>query len=84
MGSLNEKGYPTATAKTSTEKIFEATVLNASAPDQTTSMTADLVAVRDLISRIDRAIADGRSISDDELVTWKKILDRLEERKKGN
>jgi hypothetical protein len=84
MGCLNEKGYPAADGKTSTEQIFAATVLGAPAPDAATSMAADLVAVRDLIGRMDRALAaGGGTLSADELATWKKILDRLEERKKG-
>jgi hypothetical protein len=83
MGSFNEKGYPAADGKTSTEQIFAATVLGASAPDKATSMAADLVAARDLIGRIDRALAMGGTMSADELAAWKKILDRLEERKKG-
>jgi hypothetical protein len=85
MGSANDKGYPVAGAKTSTEEIFASTVLGPSsgAADLVTSMSADLVAVRDLISRIDRAVADGGTISADEIAAWRKILDRLEERKKG-
>jgi hypothetical protein len=83
MGCFNEKGYPAADGKTSTEQIFAATVLGATAPDKATSMAADLVAARDLIGRIDRALAEGGNLSSDELAAWKKILDRLEERKKG-
>jgi hypothetical protein len=83
MGSFNEKGYPADDGKTPTEAIFAATVLGQAPPDAATSMAADLVAARDLISRIDRALADGGTISADELAAWKKILDRLEERKKG-
>jgi hypothetical protein len=83
MGNYNEKGYPADDGKTPTEAIFAATVLGAAAPDAATSMAADLVAARDLIGRIDRAIADGGTISADELAAWRKILDRLEERKKG-
>jgi hypothetical protein len=83
MGNFNEKGYPAASDKTSTEEIFASTVLGSGAPDAATSMAADLVAARDLISRIDRAIASGGTISDEELDAWRKILDRLEERKKG-
>jgi hypothetical protein len=83
MGALNEKGYPANDGKTSTEAIFAATVLGAAAPDAATSMAADLVAARDLIGRIDRALAEGGTISPDELAAWRKILDRLEERKKG-
>ena len=83
MGNMNEKGYPTDDGKSSTEAIFAATVLGAAAPDAATSMAADLVAARDLIARIDRAMAEGGTISADELAAWRKILDRLEERKKG-
>jgi len=83
MGSLNEKGYPSATVMNQTDEIFAATVLGSSPPDSATSMAVDLVAVRDLISRIDRAISQGGTISDEELSAWRKILDRLEERKKG-
>jgi hypothetical protein len=83
MGSLNEKGYPVASGKTSTEEIFASTVLTTGTPDVATSMAGDLIAVRDLISRIDRAISAGGTISNDELSAWGKILDRLEERKKG-
>jgi hypothetical protein len=83
MGSLNEKGYPPSSAKTATDAIFASTVLGSGSPDAATSLGADLVAARDLISRIDRALGEGGTISDDELAAWKKILDRLEERKKG-
>ncbi len=83
MGSLNEKGYPAAVAgKTQTEDIFASTVLSAGTPDIQASIATDLVAVRDLISRIDRSISTGAKISDEELAAWKRILDRLEERKK--
>ncbi|HTX73700.1 MAG TPA: hypothetical protein VMC79_12800 [Rectinemataceae bacterium] len=82
MGSFNEKGYPLPTAATATDQIFAATVLGSPPPDKATAMAADLVSVRDLISQIDRLLASGSQITDDELATWKKILDRLEERKK--
>jgi hypothetical protein len=83
MGNPNEKGYPADDGKTSTEQIFAATVLGSPAPDAATSMAADLVAARDLIGRIDRSLAEGGTLSADELAAWRKILDRLEERKKG-
>lgn len=83
MGNFNDRGYPAANAKTSTDAIFASTVLGAGAPDEATSMAADLVAVRDLITRIDMAVAEGGTISPDEITAWTKILDRLEERKKG-
>lgn len=83
MGSLNEQGYVASEAKTQTEQIFASTVLGQAIPDAATSMAADLVSVRDLVGRIDRAIAAGGTISAEELAAWAKILDRLEERKKG-
>jgi hypothetical protein len=83
MGSFNESGYRAPDGKTKTEEIFAATVLAPEKPDAATSLAADLIAVRDLISRIDRALAVGGDISDQELDAWKKILERLEERKKG-
>jgi hypothetical protein len=83
MGNFNDKGYPSAAATTPTEQIFASTILDSGSPDPATAMGADLVAVRDLITRIDRALAEGGTVSDDELAAWRKILDRLEERKKG-
>jgi hypothetical protein len=83
LGSLSEGGYAAGEAKTQTEQIFASTVLGQASPDAATSMAADLVSVRDLVGRIDRAIASGGVISAEELSAWTKILDRLEERKKG-
>jgi len=83
MGSFNESGYSAPDGRTKTEEIFAATVLSSGTPGAATSLAADLVAVRDLVSRIDRAMAAGGSIPDSELEAWQKILDRLEERKKG-
>lgn len=82
MGAFNEKGYSSATERSATEKIFESTVLEGKPADASTALAADLVAVRDLITRIDRSIASG-SAQSDEIAAWKKILDLLEERKKG-
>jgi len=82
MGAFNEKGYPAGTAQTPTDRIFEATVLAAGAADAATALAADLVSVRDLISSIDRAIAQGGA-RPEEIAAWNRILDRLEERKKG-
>jgi hypothetical protein len=83
MGSFNAKGYPSAGSSSETEAIFGSTVLGATAPDKATAMATDMVATRDLIIRIDRALASGIPISSDEIAAWQKILDRLEEREKG-
>ncbi|MGO8694179.1 MAG: hypothetical protein ACLQMF_10990 [Rectinemataceae bacterium] len=81
MGSFDDKGYLPVGVETGT--MIGSTALGASAPDKATAMATDLVATRDLISRIDRALSSGMPISADEIATWQKILDRLEERKKG-
>jgi hypothetical protein len=83
MGSFNERGFKTSEAKTQTEEIFAQTVLSGQTPDAATSMAAELIAIRDLIARIDRALAAGGTIAPDEIAAWRKILEILEERKKG-
>jgi len=85
LGNFNEKGYPavSAPADAATEAIFAQTVLSAPGADRGASIAADLVAARDLISRIDRALASGVPPSAEEIAAWNRILDRLEERKKG-
>jgi len=82
MGSFNENGYAIAQPRTATEELFEATVLGRGETDPAIGLSTDLVAARDLITRIDFALASG-SATADEIAAWKRILDRLEERKKG-
>jgi len=81
MGAFNEKGYAAQSARSTTEQIFEAAVLGQAQGDKASALAIDLVAVRDLITRIDQAIASGNA-DPQEIAAWKKILDRLEERKK--
>jgi len=84
MGSFNEKGYPAAQANNGTEELFSKTVLNQPTTTDTKSlMEADLLAVRDLLTRIDLVLSSGSPPTPDEIAAWKKILDLLEERKKG-
>ncbi len=82
MGAFNEKGYSLAQTKSQTEKIFEATVLGSASADPAAGLATDLVGVRDLITRIDLALSSGNA-TPEEIAAWKKILDLLEERKKG-
>jgi hypothetical protein len=82
LGEFNEKGYPAVSGRSPTDSIFETTVLKGEAADPQTALAADLVAVRDLVSQIDRAISAG-VVRPEEVAAWNKILDRLEERKKG-
>lgn len=84
MGAFNAKGYPLQSAETdATAALFASTVLSDSDAEPAVAMSADLVAVRDLLSRIDLSISSGKAPSPEELAAWQKILDRLEERKKG-
>ncbi|MBL8967495.1 MAG: hypothetical protein JNG85_10815 [Spirochaetaceae bacterium] len=87
LGAFNEKGYPpeasAGAVDPATSAIFSQTVLSAESAGSEAAMVSDLVAVRDLVSRIDRALSSGKPPSEEELVAWKKILDLLEERKKG-
>jgi hypothetical protein len=46
-------------------------------------MEADLIAVRDLLSRMDQALSSGKPLSADQIDAWKEILETLEARKKG-
>jgi len=84
IGAFNAKGYPIQTAATdATASLFASAVLADPKVDPSAAMSSDLVAVRDLISRIDLSIASGKAPSPEELAAWQKILDRLEEREKG-
>ncbi len=87
LGAFNEKGYPEPSSGPSvsaaTEALFAQTVLATPGASRADLLAADLVAVRDLLSRIDRVLASGLPPSAEEVAAWQKILDRLEERKKG-
>jgi hypothetical protein len=84
MGAFNEKGYPPTVTDSGADTLFSKTVLSQSAGGDTNSLIAsDLLSVRDLLSRIDLVLSSGVAPSADEVASWKKILDLLEERKKG-
>jgi len=84
LGSFSEKGYPPATADSGTSALFSKTVLaDKTGGDVQSLVAADLLSVRDLLSRIDLALSGTAAASPDEIASWKKILDLLEERKKG-
>jgi len=81
---FNPKGYSTTVSRdASTEALFSQTVLALPGADPKAALASDLVSVRDLISRIDRALSSGTAPGSDELQAWRKILDKLEERAKG-
>lgn len=83
MGAFNDKGYPLAQAK-GADELFAKTVLSQpSAKDGKSLIEADLLAVRDLLTRIDLVLSSGSAPTADEIAAWKKILDLLEERKKA-
>jgi hypothetical protein len=85
VGSFNEKGYPvrSAAVDAATAALFAKSVLQGSSTDLSTALQSDLVTARDLISQIDQAIAAGRPLTVEQVAAWRRILDALEERKKG-
>jgi hypothetical protein len=84
MGAFNPKGYPLqSVVPDATAVLFASTVLSDPKAEPAAAMSSDLVAVRDLLSRIDFSLSSGKPPSPEELAAWQKILDRLEERKKG-
>jgi hypothetical protein len=85
MGSFNEKGYPIEVkgSDSGANALFSKTVLSSAGASPADLMSADLVAVRDLLSRIDLVLSSGTAPNPDEISTWKKMLDLLEERKKA-
>jgi hypothetical protein len=86
LGLYNEKGYPLQTQglDAGTQALFESTVLaSTKATDEKSAMEADLIAVRDLLSRMDQALSSGKPLSADQIDAWKEILETLEARKKG-
>ena len=85
MGAFNDLGYPLAKAgDKGTDELFSKTVLSQStSTDKKSLMETDLLAVRDLLTRIDLVLSSGSQPTADEIAAWRKILDLLEERKKG-
>ncbi len=85
LGSFNEKGYPLKAAGTddSTAALFAKSVLTAASLDSVQSMQSDLVIARDLVANIDQALASGKPLTAEQIAAWRKILETLEERKKG-
>ncbi len=85
MGAFNDKGYPISQGgDKGTDELFSKTVLTQPAnADKKSLMEADLLSVRDLLTRIDLVLSSGSQPTADEIAAWKKILDLLEERKKG-
>jgi hypothetical protein len=84
MGLFNEKGFPPASSDSGANDLFAKTVLSTpTSTDKNSQVASDLLAVRDLLSRIDLVLSSNVQASSDEIAAWKKILDLLEERKKG-
>jgi len=81
LGVFNANGYPVAGAESGSSALYAQTV--AAAPSGSADALAqDLLVVRDLISKIDQAVASGK-LSPEEIAAWQQILDRLEARMKG-
>ena len=81
LGIFNENGYPVAGAEAGSSALYAQT-LATSPSGSADAMAQDLLVVRDLIAKIDQAIASGK-LSPEEIAAWQQILDRLEARMKG-
>lgn len=81
LGVFNENGYPVAGSGAGSSALYAQTVAAAPA-SAADALAQDLLVVRDLIAKIDQAIASGK-LSPEEIAAWQQILDRLEARMKG-
>jgi hypothetical protein len=83
IGVFNEKGFPLDGSAGGTSALY-AQALSVSLPsDPAAALAQDLLTVRDLVAKIDQAMASGKALSAEEVAAWLKILESLEERKKG-
>lgn len=84
LGSFNSAGYPIeSSTEDPTSALFSKSVLGSQGMSPAEAMAVDLLTIRDLISQIDLAVVGGKPLSAEEVSAWRKILDSLEERKKG-
>lgn len=81
MGVFSENGYPVAGVQAGSSALYAQTLATASSGPGD-AMAQDILVVRDLIAKIDLAVASGK-LSSEEIAAWRQILDRLEERMKG-
>ncbi len=82
IGAFNPKGYQNTLVETDKNAVDQL-ALSAVQGGRQAQMEADLVTVRDLLTRIDQAIANGQTPSPEDIEAWNRILDQLEKRKKG-
>ena len=82
LGVFNESGYPLSAGPASSSTLYAQAMPGTAPAGSTDALAQDLLTVRDLIARIDQAIASG-SLSAEEIDAWQRILDQLEARKKG-
>lgn len=71
-------GAPTAPAEDDVSRILRESATAAASPELT--IRTDLIALRDLLDRIDRAIAEGGAATEDELAAMEAILERMKGR----
>jgi len=83
LGVSNPSGF--ATSKTENNKglsqLLQTSVQTAGSPEL--ALRTDLISVRDLLSRIENALTDSGSISDEEMAALETITARLRERNPG-
>jgi hypothetical protein len=83
LGVFNEKGFPAGGSTGGTSALYAQALSGQVPTDPAAAMAQDLLTARDLVAKIDQAIASGKPLSAEEIAAWLKILDSLEERKKG-
>jgi len=85
IGSYNKNGYTLETSATSTEiaKLFNQTVneTDTQFTDPNLAIQSDLIAVRDLIEKIDAKLESGEKITDSDISVMEQVISELQKRK---
>ena len=78
LAAADEAGFSTTVVDTELSRLLAAGVEEAESPEL--ALRTDLITVRDLIERVDAAVAAGGSVSDEELAALETVIERLKER----
>ena len=83
LGVSNPSGFGMAKSESNEglSQLLQTSVVTAGSPEL--ALRTDLISVRDLLSRVEIALKDSGSISDEELATLETITVRLRERNPG-
>jgi hypothetical protein len=80
LAAANDAGFSTVSTEVDAglSRLLSASVEEAESPEL--ALRTDLVTVRDLIERVDAAVAAGGTVSDEELAALETVIERLKER----